>query len=184
MVSCPTRGPTGHLELCASESLDIDVLIIVDSDEFFIYPPGNDPFLAWRDFSFNLHRAREDTPGHNVFSIPFEDEGKRTIKPRIWFNPGEMRYLGYSHSHYGNVKKEIEINLIKHYKDFGSTYCQPSRDVIPGVILAHSHNLRHNDYKKRDRSYRAFITRYEEIILTPRPGGIKTDPEEAYNLAS
>ena len=175
-----------YLELCSSESFDIDVLIIIDSDEYFLYPPGSDPFLIWREFIFNISRARQDNiknySDHNVFNIAFQDEGIKSYKPRIWLNPGEMRYLGGSHYHFGNVKREI--NKIKHYESFGSIYNQAAITEIPGMNIAHSHDLRHNDYKKRDKDYRDYITRYEELIQTTEPGGKKLTASIAHDLAS
>lgn len=174
-----------YLELCSTTAFkdDIDVLIIIDADECFQYPEHVNPFIAWLDFKRNLLDTLHYIDGktQNVFNIAFQDE-ELTVKPRIWVKPAEMRYLGYSHYHYGNIKRDY--NKIKYYESFGGTYCQPAYEKTIGPIkIVHNDDLRSRKNKKIREEYKKYITKFEELVLTPLPGNIKRSPELAHNYA-
>ena len=95
-----------YLENC-SKLGNIDVLIIVDSDEFFIYPPGITPLHAWQRFRKDMEILLIQNQHHNVYGIPvLRDSPSDTYKPRIWVNPAKMRYTNGSHYHYANIENE------------------------------------------------------------------------------
>src|SRR5215203_4171346 len=89
-----------YLENCSTLK-DIDVIIIVDSDEFFTYAPGVDPLSAWQRFIKNIELEMIQHPHHNVYGIPYVqgDSPSDTYKPRIWVNPSQVRYINNSHYH-------------------------------------------------------------------------------------
>ena len=95
-----------YLEVCDKLG-DIDILIIVDTDEYFKYEPYETPEEAWTRFKKNLEFEIRKYKDHNVFGINYIDEvGTKTYKPRVWVKPDEMRYIYGSHYHYANVKRE------------------------------------------------------------------------------
>ena len=99
-----------------SEKLKIDVGIICDSDEFFIYPPQTqqeeespDRSNCWTRFKKDIEIQMIQNSKHNVYGINYIDEaGTDTYKPRIWVKPYQMRYTNNSHYHYANVVYEKE----------------------------------------------------------------------------
>jgi len=152
-----------YLEIC--KVYDIDYLIIVDSDEYFVYNEGITPERSWQLFRRNFEMlASKSGFRHNVFSIRTLDTKTNTDSscPRCWYNPGDMRYLRNSHYHYGNVeldKKQIEI----HEKN-NLCFCQESRGVIKGLTLAHDHSLRTKEQLQLREQYQRYGVRYEELV--------------------
>lgn len=155
-----------YLELCESLDYDIDVLLIVDTDEFFIYPEGTKPEDAFTQFKKNIKEMIRKHKDHNVFSIrglnmnanpPYD-----CAYPRIFVNPGQMRYLQFSHYYYGNIyreKKEIEQFAAQRY-----IFVQYSAAIIKGIVLAHSHDLRSKEYMKQREEYIEYLKRFEGLV--------------------
>ena len=101
--------------LRVAEALEIDCIIIVDTDEMFYYEPGYTPEDSWNRFRKNLEFEMRRYPGHNVFGIRYLDEaGTDTYKPRVWVNPSKMRYVYGSHYNYANI--ETEAKDIEYFK--------------------------------------------------------------------
>jgi hypothetical protein len=167
-----------YLEIC--EEMDIDVLIIVDSDEFFIFPEGTKPEIAFNRFKQNLEQKIEKHGDHNVFGIHtlnIHDDKLNSYKPRIWYKPGEMRYIYGSHYHYANVIREKES--IDNFKLNGVCYCQHCPDVIKGVVLAHDHSLRSPTQTKIHDDYVEYLKRFEGLVQSH-----KYDIEQSHKIAS
>ena len=115
-----------YLENC-SKLGNIDVLIIVDSDEYFIYPPGITPLDAWQRFRKDMEILIIQNQHHNVYGIQYSqaDSPSDTYKPRIWVNPAKMRYTNGSHYHYSNI--ETEKDIIETFKQNKINVCTTSR---------------------------------------------------------
>lgn len=144
---------------------NIDVLIIVDSDEFFIYPEGTTPEDAFTTFKQNIEKTIRKHKDHNVFSIrglnmnanpPYD-----CAYPRIWVRPGEMRYLNGSHYYYGNIYREAKD--IDTFNKQRFNYVQYSAAIIKGVVLAHSHSLRSKEFMKQREEYIEYLKRFEGL---------------------
>jgi hypothetical protein len=152
-----------YLENC-SKLGNIDVLIIVDSDEFFIYPQGITPLAAWQRFRKDMEILLIQNPHHNVYGIPaIEGVNTETYRPRIWVNPGKMRYINNSHYMYANIIDEKEN--MKKFEENGLIYCQHAAKIIKGgPILAHDQSLRSPEYQKRREDYQRYLVRYEELL--------------------
>lgn len=152
-----------YLEIC--ERSNIDVLIIVDSDEFFIYPEATAPEDAFTLFKQNIEKTIRKHKDHNVFSIralnmntypPYD-----CAYPRIWYKPGEMRYLNGSHYYYGNIYREAKD--IETFNRQRFNYVQYSAAMIKGVVLAHSHDLRTGEYMTQREEYIEYLKRFEGL---------------------
>lgn len=165
-----------YLELC--ESLGMDVLIIVDSDEYFVYPEGTDPLKAWNTFKKNLEFEMRRYPGHNVFGIPTWDveTNTRSYCPRIWVNPSEMRYLNNSHYHYGNIIREAKE--IETFRQNNLNFIQQAQAIVKGITLAHSHDLRTPDQMKLRLDYQRYLVKFESLVQSH-----KYSSEEAHDIA-
>jgi hypothetical protein len=167
-----------YLENC-SKLGNIDVLIIVDSDEFFIYPPGITPLQAWQRFRKDMEILLIQNPHHNVYGIQYQqaDSPSDTYKPRIWVNPAKMRYTNGSHYHYANI--ETEKDTIETFKQNKINYVQQAASIIKGgIILTHDQSLRTEEYQQQRKQYQQYLVTYEEKIQS-----YKYTHEEADRLA-
>ena len=166
-----------YLDKCKDKN--VDILIIIDSDEFFSYPPYTDPVEQWKVFRDNIEDALRKTEyKHNVFSmLESESNGDIHARPRVWFKPGDMEYLYGSHYHYGNMK--TEYNKIMHLAKFRSCYNQHSAGTIEGITLSHSDELRHKENIKLRSDYDYFLLLFESLVQSQ-----KMTVEQAYKLAS
>ena len=157
-----------YLENC-SKLTDIDVIIIIDSDEFFTYSPGIDPLSAWQRFIKNIELERIKHPHHNVYGIEAIEgkEDTQTYRPRIWINPSKMRYTNGSHYHYCNIVDEADT--LTQFQENGLNYVQHARSIIKGgVILAHDQSLRTKEYQEQRKQYQQYLVRYEELVQSYR----------------
>ncbi len=167
-----------YLEICEKLG-DVDVLLIVDSDEYFQYDVGTiDPKECWQRFRKNLEFEIRKFGNHNVFGIPTYDcaSGTKSYCPRIFVNPHEMRYLNNSHYHYGNITREAKD--IEYFKSQGLNYVQHAAAIIKGLTLAHDHSLRSQEYQERRKDYQRYLVKFEELIQT-----YKYTSEQAHEIA-
>jgi hypothetical protein len=167
-----------YLENCEKLG-DINVIIIVDSDEYFIYNHGIDPVEAWNRLRKNIEIEMIQHPFHNVYGIPYaqKDSPSDTYKPRIWTRPEKMRYINGSHYHYANIENEQQD--IETFKQNRLNYVQQARSIIKsGVIMTHDQSLRTKEYQERRRQYQQYLVSYEERIQS-----YKHTHEEADRLA-
>ena len=165
-----------YLEIC--KSMEIDYLIIVDSDEYFIYNEGITPERSWQIFRRNFEQlAEKNAFRHNVFSIRSWDvaSNSEAVRARCWYNPGDMRYIHNSHYHYYNEKTEQKD--LEHCIQNRLTYCQSTRGVIKGLTLAHDHSLRTKEQLRLREQYQRYLITYESLVQN----GYK--PDEAHRLA-
>lgn len=155
-----------YLEICdLQQHPRIDVLLIVDTDEFFIYPEGTKPEDAFFKFRQNIERTVTDSryKDHNVFSMHTLDVANNynIHRPRIWYKPGEMRYINGSHYHYANITREKDT--IELFNKQGINYCQHTEMVIKGVVLAHDHSLRTQKQMELRRQYIDYLRNFEGL---------------------
>lgn len=155
-----------YLENC--EKLGIDCLLIVDSDEYFIYDKGKTPLECWQRFLKNIELEMIKNPHHNVYGIQYIDEhGTDTYKPRIWMHPEKMRYINGSHYHYANIIDEADT--LTQFKQNKVNYVQHAASIIKGgVILTQDHKLRSDDYMKKRDDYQKYLNTFEELIQSYR----------------
>ena len=161
-----------YLEMC--EKLDIDYLIICDSDEYFIYEDLDCSCIRkraklWTRFRNNFEREAQYYNGHqNVFNIQMFDPrtNVKQDRPRCWYKPGEMRYLHRSHYHYGNVVRDKEA--IDWAIKQGRTYLQYSKSSIKdgNIILANDLSLRNATELERREKYQRYLVNYEALVQT------------------
>ena len=169
-----------YLENCQKLG-DINVLIIVDSDEMFVYPSGVKPLECWNRFKQNIEIEIIRNRHHNVYGIPYfeevaatggEDKWKAVIgttadtyKPRVWVNPGAMRYINNSHYNFANIytqQKDIED-----FKKNGLTYCQHVAKIIRGgIVLTQDQSLRTKEYQQQRKRYQQYLISLEPLVQT------------------
>lgn len=149
-----------YLEIC--DKFDIDVGIVTDTDEYFIYEKGVEPIEAWNRFRKNLEIQMIQKTHHNCYGIRYFEGDADTYKPRIWIRPNNMRYIKGSHYHYADVVREAQD--IEYFNRMGSTYCQHAASIIKPVILTHDHSLRDQEYLERRKQYQQYLVAYEELV--------------------
>ena len=168
-----------YLELC--ENLDIDVGIIFDSDEWILFPEGVKPQTAFKIFKNNIETVinKSKNIDHNVFSMHTLDVANNynIHKPRIWYKPGQVRYINNSHYHYANIYKEKDT--IETFKKNRQNYCQHTEGVIKGIVQAHAHNLRSKHQTKIHDDYLEYLKRFEGLAQS-----YYFTAEQAHKLAS
>ena len=156
-----------YLNIC--NRLNVDAMIILDSDEYFDYNPSqyyydiyqykkecwpNLKKMIQNRIEINNMMLVEQRPkdrfsqlpiSNNVYIFPFLDHGYHLNeyieqdKPRLWLNPGDMSYCYNSHYHYYNKKEEQPI---KDYYDANKLkYCQPHHSLID---LSRSIRIKHD----------------------------------------
>jgi hypothetical protein len=141
-----------YLEYCQTYS--IDVLLIIDSDEFILNNAD------WKAFRHNLRRIifDRDKSTQNVYAIKVQIVGKDDEflgYPRIWYKPAEMEYYGGRHYYFRN--KDPLIKNIPHQGDH-------SLNVIEGIMIGHNHCLR-NQYHLQSRfEYQTWLENYERSL--------------------
>jgi len=141
-----------YLEYCRTYS--VDVLLIIDSDEFVL----ND--ADWKMFRHNLRRLifDRDKSTHNVYAIKVQNVSKDNeflAYPRIWYKPAEMEYYGDRHYYYRN--KDPLVKNIPHQGDH-------SLNVIEGITIGHNHFLRHQYHLQSRFEYQTWLENYERSL--------------------
>ena len=144
-----------YLELCAKHH--IDVLLIIDSDEFVLEDAN------WELFRNSLNRIVFDRDGckHNVCSINLQTVGKAEefmAYPRIWYKPNEMEYYGNRHYFYRN--KVPNKTNVPHMGDH-------TNNIVQGIKLGHDHNLRSRDHMDNRFIYQSWLQNFEKSLPTP-----------------
>lgn len=143
-----------YLEVC--NLLNVDAMIILDSDEYFDYSYAQKDITdyrkeCWSDLKKSIENridinnmlSHNQKPidrfsqlpiSNNVYLFPFlnyDESTKQYIeqnKPRLWLNPGQMSYCYNSHYYYYNKKEEQSI---KDYYDANKLkYCQPYHGFV------------------------------------------------------
>jgi hypothetical protein len=138
-----------YMELC--EEMDIDVLLIIDSDEFIM--EGAD----WELFRDNIDKIKNEVSsiyGMKAYSGITESMEHYTMRgdeqfaiyPRVWINPGTIRYEK------AHCIFRVNGNLIR---------SPPNLKPVEGVSLAMSDEFRDEDYLKKTSEYQAKMIKYE-----------------------
>ena len=148
LIDCPAFSEfekrQTYLELCQTNN--VDVLLIIDSDEFV---GANADWDYWKHDLWDKIVIRYHQ-WFNVFGIQWCDTGNPTsnndIKPRIWFRPEQMEYWGGRHSWFRNKRD--------HFKPIHSI------DVIRGIEI-------HQDQNLRTTEHNTFRSRYQNEWLIP-----------------
>jgi SAM-dependent methyltransferase len=145
-----------YLELCGV--YNIDVLLIIDSDEFVLENSN------WDEFYYNL-KARifeRDTGQRNVYAIMLQSANSSVFLayPRVWYKPSDMTYYGGKHYLFRN--KDLNISNFPHQADH-------SLNLIEGIILGHDHKLRSNEHNESRFAYQTWLVNYEACLSMYNP---------------
>jgi hypothetical protein len=140
-----------YLEYCSKYS--VDVLLIIDSDEFVLDNAN------WKIFRRNLEKIiiDRDKSGRNVYAIRLQSPGEsQTLPyPRIWHRPYEMEYYGGRHYYFRN--KNPIIKNVPHQGDH-------SLNIIEGIELGHDHQLRSQYHMQSRFRYQTWLENYERSL--------------------
>lgn len=141
-----------YLKYCYIYS--IDILLIIDSDEFILNNAD------WDLFRNNLKRIIFDRDKclHNIYAVRLQtnaNDGKFLPYPRIWYRPGDMEYHGGRHYFYRN--KNLLVINIPHQGDH-------SLNTIEGVELGHNHLLRSESHMKSRFAYQYWLQNFENSL--------------------
>lgn len=164
-----------------------DYLIIVDSDEHFLYEDINCSCMkkrgkVWKRFRDEFERMVDYyQKRYNVFTMWMYDPvtKKKSQRPRCWFNPGQMRYLFGSHYHWGNIITEKKV--IEEHMATKRTYLQYSIDDIdfPELLLVNDPSIRNKEANERREKYQQYLVTYESL----RQINHKMPHHEAHTIA-
>ena len=143
---------TKYLEYSALHS--VDVLLIIDSDEFVL------DNADWKMFRYNLRRVvfDRDRCASNVYAIQLQSVDKSygfLACPRLWYKPAEMEYYGGRHYFFRN-KDPAKIN-VPHQGDH-------SLNIIEGIKIGHDHSLRDGSHLKSRLIYQIWLESYEKTL--------------------
>jgi hypothetical protein len=150
-----------YLELCAK--FGIDVLIILDSDEYVL------DNAVWYNFGENLYRViiERDKCSHNVYAVSIRtpndgrvSSGSFLAYPRVWYRPEEMEYYAGKHYYFRNkypadhpLHKENLIHQASH-----------KINLINGIQIGHDHELRSKQHMDSRFIYQVWLTKHESEL--------------------
>lgn len=155
-ITATNRTETEKRQLYFDECayLDIDILIIIDSDEYIIGPATNwDLFtqdLYYKINSNNTYRQGYCIPtlmGDTIYGKHSDIDGSVWNLPRLFYKPADLQYVD-DHCTIRNRK----TGIIQTYE--GNTVCQH-------IVLGHDHNLRTKDYQDKTRAYQTLLIKKE-----------------------
>jgi hypothetical protein len=141
-----------YLQLCKVNN--VDVLLIIDSDEFVLEN------AEWSTFKENLKTmiVDRDKCTRNVYAVDLQinhSKDEFLAFPRIWYKPDEMEYYGEKHYYFRN-KNGLKNNL-SHQADH-------SVNVIKGIRLGHDHTLRTKKHMDSRFIYQTWLQNYEKSL--------------------
>jgi hypothetical protein len=151
-----------YLKLC--EDYGVDVLLIIDSDEYVMPTLENS---NWNRFRKSLHKVIIERDGgnkQNVYGINMfnQADGSTLAYPRIWYRPEEMEY--YAGRHYFFRNKYPPGHTL--HKTNLPHQAAHNVNLIEGVTLAHDHLLRSKHHMSGRHEYQIWLSNYE-IHLPP-----------------
>ena len=141
-----------YLEYCSLYS--IDVLLIIDSDEYVLNPQ------SWYRFHYNLTSLifGRDRAKYNVYAINLQSLGESKeffAYPRVWYKPDDMEYYGNRHYYFRN-KNPLKF-IVPHQGDH-------SENLIEGIDLGHNHELRSDSHQASRFAYQTWLQNYEQSL--------------------
>lgn len=120
-----------YLQAC--KDLDVDWLLILDSDEY-VSIDG--------DFRLSAETMLDTANNHYIYDVMSmrteTDYLKYDPRPRLWYEPWDMRYKE-CHCCYGRIDGKIRLN---------------ERPCIEGITINHDHELR---TVKRTAEWKQFV---------------------------
>ena len=143
-----------------SNRFDLDCLIVMDSDEYFIHDKTN-----WPLFMEDLEQKIKDNAHtwRHAYCIPvyLKDKGTQQMEqgyyenlPRIFYRPWELRYVD---DHYTIRNKETGVMM---------TF--EGNAVVSNIAMGHDHNLRTKEYNANTKKYEEELIEYENSVRDKR----------------
>jgi hypothetical protein len=147
-----------YFDLSRDENLD--ALIVMDSDEFFIPKKTN-----WALFTKELEEkiVENKFTWRRGYSIPVLLKHKGTEEmpddyienlPRLFVTPGNMRYVD---DHYTIRNRHTGVMM---------TYQEPT--LLHNIMMGHDHKLRSDKYNKATEDYENNLIKYEDSVRIDR----------------
>lgn len=125
-----------YIEMCKEH--DIDVLIIIDSDEYVSQ-------ADWDLFKKNLELILSSE--QNIHGINFFTDGNITQYPRVWIRPHQIKYWN------AHCLFEVNGNVIRSPKNL---------KPVEGITLMMDDNLRSEEYLKETTNYQYKMIEFEK----------------------
>ena len=125
-----------YIEMCKEH--DIDVLIIIDSDEYVSQ-------ADWDLFKKNLELILSSD--QNIHGVNFFTDGNITQYPRVWIRPHQIKYWN------AHCLFEVNGNVIRSPKNL---------KPVEGITLMMDDNLRSEEYLKETTNYQYKMISYEK----------------------
>jgi hypothetical protein len=149
-----------YMDLCAPKAHDIDCLIVMDSDEYFIHEGTN-----WPLFIEDLeHKIKENENNYKQgYCIPtlLIDKGIQRMPegyyenlPRLFHKPHTLRYVD---DHFSIRNKQT-----------GSHMTFEGNSVLNHITLGHDHDLRTIEYSRLTKEYQENLIKEENAIRKQR----------------
>jgi hypothetical protein len=141
----------------------IDVLIVMDSDEYIIHNK-----TKWHLFIEELEHKIEQNEGtfRRCYCIPVLLKSKGQTKempkgyieklPRIFYKPQDLQYVD---DHYTVRNKKTGVNVISHFTQ---------DSVIKHLTIGHDHNLRDKEYLEQRTTYQQTLINTENELRKQR----------------
>lgn len=125
-----------YIEMC--KEYDIDVLIIIDSDEYVSQ-------ADWDLFKKNLELILSSD--QNIHGVNFFTDGNITQYPRVWIRPHQIKYWN------AHCLFEVNGNVIRSPKNL---------KPVEGITLMMDDNLRSEEYLKETTNYQYKMIEFEK----------------------
>lgn len=149
-----------YMDLCAPEAHDIDCLIVMDSDEYFIHESTN-----WPLFIEDLEQKIKDNKQtyKQGYCIPtlLKDKGIQHMPndyyenlPRLFHRPHELQYVD---DHFSIRNKKTGVHM---------TF--EGNSVLNHITLGHNHDLRVKEYSKATSRYQENLIKEENSVRQQR----------------
>jgi len=147
-----------YLELCKEHN--VDVLLIIDSDEYVLEDISN--FQVFKEMLTRIIIQR-DKGSKNVYAIPIrQPNGTYLAYPRVWYRPEEMEYYDGRHYFFRN-KYPVGHPLHKENLPHQANH---SVNTINGLLLGHNHELRSKEHMASRFEYQRWLCDYENKLPT------------------
>jgi hypothetical protein len=139
-----------------AETLELDFLIIIDSDEYIDKTQTN-----WNKFKETaIDLAITKYQGcYNIFSCLVE-YGNQTYKalPRVWYNPHQVRY---NKTHFA-LTSTNEKCPYRNDPQYSERY--PSKEMIPHLVIRSSYDMRSSVENNRHGNYLNILRNRESVF--------------------
>ena len=143
-----------------SKANDLDVIIVMDTDEYFLHDQTNWP-LFMEDLEQKINNDAHTWRRAYCLPVYLKDKGTQQMEqgyyenlPRIFYKPWELRYVD---DHYTIRNKTTGVMM---------TF--EGNSVISNIAMGHDHDLRTKEYNANTKKYEEELIEYENSVRDKR----------------